>query len=194
MGLAAIWRGLLGAPAPDPETDPLTGLANRRRWDHDLADLLAGARSSGVPVAVGLVDVDHLSVHNATRGHAAGDAVLQAVADTLVTVLEGSAPEVLLARWGGEEFAVALSGVGVDDAARCLRAVHAGLPLGVTCSIGVTGWDRAGVPGHVLAQADEALRAAKAAGRDRTTPWTPALSPRAAAGSAPAGPRVRPPG
>ncbi len=153
-------------------TDVLTGLHNRRHAEEHLRRLSAAARRHGNPFAVLVADVDHFKRVNDTAGHAAGDAVLQAVAG----VLQGSVrTEDLVARWGGEEFLVALPHTGARAAgvlAERLRARVAGLcvpvdgrSLRVTISIGGAATLDRGVP-ELLAAADRELYAAKDGGRD----------------------------
>jgi two-component system cell cycle response regulator len=168
-------------------TDELTGLYNRRYLFAHLDELLARGGGEGVGVAVLMVDIDHFKRVNDSWGHAAGDEVLRQVARRA----QDSVRSVdLVARLGGEEFAVVMPETGLAAAeavAERLRAAIAGPPfvlgrggarLPVTVSIGVAttvagGDDRDGL----LARADTALYEAKAAGRNRV----------AAAGEAPAG-------
>ncbi|PRY14067.1 GGDEF domain-containing protein [Kineococcus rhizosphaerae] len=145
------------------ETDPLTGLPNRRAWDAEVARVFASARAGG-PVSVAIVDLDHFKAYNDTRGHDGGDDLLVRAARAWTHALPG----VFLARWGGEEFTVLLPGVAAHTALGVLRAVHDSVPDGQTCSIGVATWDGAEVPPAVLARADAALYRAKRTGRDRT--------------------------
>jgi diguanylate cyclase (GGDEF)-like protein len=162
------------------ETDALTGLANRRRFDRALHEEFARAARHGAPLALLLLDVDHFKRFNDRHGHPAGDVVLQRVA----AALRGTArrPGDLVARWGGEEFAVLLPHTGADEAAahagRCLAAVDAqALPHGdspvsgcVTLTAGVATLDGAVAagpadPAALVAAADAALYRAKQAGR-----------------------------
>jgi diguanylate cyclase (GGDEF)-like protein len=146
-------------------SDPLTGLANRRA----LTAALEQALDAGQPFCLALLDIDHFKSVNDTHGHAAGDEVLVRIAGTLRA---GSAGHGLLARHGGEEFAWLLPDVDLPQARlQCefLReaVAFASGALPVTISIGVT----QAMPGDgvasVLQRADEALYAAKRAGRDR---------------------------
>jgi diguanylate cyclase (GGDEF)-like protein len=150
------------------EQDPLTNLANRRAIEQFCASMRASEQ-----VCLVLVDVDHFKDVNDRHGHLVGDAVLREVA----SVLSGSVRSVdRVARWGGEEFLVALPGgtavLGAEAAGRLRRRIeehawsqHApGLRL--TVSAGVSS-GRAGDFAAVLARADAALYAAKGAGRNR---------------------------
>ncbi|WP_432493651.1 GGDEF domain-containing protein [Kineococcus gypseus] len=147
-------------------TDPLTGAANRRTWDHELSGACARARAGGTSFVVALLDLDHFKTYNDTRGHQAGDELLKAATAAWSEVL---GDEGFLARWGGEEFAVLLP-CGTDPAAALARAdrLRAVVPDGQSCSVGAAVWDGREEPAALLRRADEALYAAKTAGRDRT--------------------------
>jgi diguanylate cyclase (GGDEF)-like protein len=158
------------------ETDALTGLGNRRGFEKALATSLA--EPSGA--ALLLLDVDHFKRYNDRYGHPAGDAVLRRIAGVLMAALRS--PADVVARIGGEEFAVLLPGTNLFDASemgrRCLALLadadiaHADSPMGsrVTASMGVAyacGVSE-GVPGADLMQrADAALYRAKSGGRNQ---------------------------
>ncbi len=104
-------------------TDPLTGLGNRRLVEDALARMVAQARRTGEHFAVGVIDLDRFKAVNDTYGHAAGDALLVAVAG----VLEHTTREYdVVGRQGGDEFIVLLAGLEAD---RCGRG-DGSLPLG----------------------------------------------------------------
>jgi len=148
-------------------TDELTGLPNRREWDVRLGAVLANARRSGEPVVVALADLDRFKQLNDACGHAAGDAHLQAFAhDARQSLREVD----VLARWGGEEFAIAMPGCADEVAEIVLTRVRATVPGEQTVSIGWATWDGTEGPDELLHRVDEALYAAKAAGRDRVMP------------------------
>lgn len=157
--------------------DPLTGLANRRQWDRRLADEWERSRRHRRPLSVVMADLDHFKRINDEHGHAAGDLVLQAVADLLSYGVRG--PDTV-ARLGGEEFGILLPETGDDEAAaaaeRLRQAVAdlelAGLPdLDVRLSLGVASVDgdtpRPADADDLVAAADRALYRAKRQGRDR---------------------------
>jgi len=163
------------------DTDPLTGLPNRRCWDAEVARCFAAAHREGGPVTVAIVDLDHFKAYNDARGHDGGDTLLQDVAAAWTRVLPGT----FVARWGGEEFTVLLPGCDAAQALALLERVHDAVPDGQTCSIGIAQWDRSEVPPATLTRADRALYRAKAHGRDRTelaaagAPQVPAATVRA---------------
>ena len=156
------------------EHDHLTGLANRAR----LLDLLTAALAAERPgeVAVVYIDVDDFKPINDTHGHAAGDAVLQAVADRLRTGLRGSD---VAARLGGDEFAVLLDGVTSETVAREVASrvatrldepiVVGGTVLRVRASLGVATAARGAEDAeHLLTAADEEMyRVKRTAKRER---------------------------
>jgi diguanylate cyclase (GGDEF)-like protein len=153
--------------------DELTELPNRRGATRQLDVLLSRARRHGHQLALLLIDADRFKAVNDEHGHAVGDVVLRELAARL---RERVRREDVVGRWGGEEFVVALPETTPDGAAavaESLRAAIAGTPieaggvaLPVTVSIGVAAWT--GQHGDdLIARADHALYAAKAAGRDR---------------------------
>ncbi|MGY1810631.1 diguanylate cyclase [Blastococcus sp. SYSU D00669] len=101
--------------------DPLTGLANRRRWDAELSTVCAEARAKGTDVAVVLLDLDHFKQVNDRYGHAGGDEALRAVAALVRGAVRSGD---LVARLGGDEFGILLPRADLErtvDLARALR-------------------------------------------------------------------------
>ena len=163
-------------------TDPLTGVANRRGFVEQLEHAWPAAAQAHQPLSLIVLDVDGFKAYNDHYGHPAGDACLQQVASILREHLARHplAGGCLLARIGGEEFAVLLRGTDGDAAAlaEALRQsvadgliVHSHSPVAdhVTISLGVaSAMPRAGDdPQSLVARADAALYRAKAAGRNR---------------------------
>lgn len=145
-------------------TDELTGLPNRRSWDHELERSVAHARRFKLPVAVAVLDVDRFKDHNDGHGHAAGDALLVDAAQSWSSVLR----EVdTIARWGGDEFGLLITGCDAPEAAKAVERVRAMTPSGATCSAGLVVWDGEEDEAALMARADRALYAAKRTGRDR---------------------------
>lgn len=155
--------------------DPLTGAMNRSGVEQWLDQQVRGRQRGEVRVSVLLVDIDHFKALNDTRGHAAGDEILRVFAHAVRGQLRS---DDILARQGGDEFAVILPGVGVREAVRVAERIRgvfkdalagandlAGPP---TLSIGVAETDlRTSNLDQLLAEADEALYRAKRLGRDR---------------------------
>ncbi len=156
--------------------DQLTGLLNRREFDRILAEEAERCRRFDRPLALLLIDLDHFKDINDAHGHPAGDAVLQALARRLKEELRTVDR---LTRYGGEEFAVILvetpPTAALETAQRLRAAVQRApfaLPVGpalaLTISAGV-----AVIPVHasdapsLVRAADQALYAAKRAGRNR---------------------------
>ena len=144
--------------------DGLTGVPNRRTWDHELSRACRAALDARQPLAVAVLDLDHFKAYNDAHGHLMGDLVLKETAAAWQSALDGHG---LLARFGGEEFTVLLPGFRLDTAEPLLERMRTRVTGGQTCSIGVAVWDLAEEPAAVVARADEALYHAKRAGRDR---------------------------
>lgn len=149
--------------------DPLTDLPNRTLFFDRLGQNCARAKRSGDPFAVVMIDLDRFKEINDSFGHAAGDAVLTAVARRL----RGQLREVdTVARLGGDEFAVLLQNVSTNDIAMAMASkliglveqpiVHDGRVLHVGCSIGVAMCPQLGVsPAGLVSAADDAMYEAK---------------------------------
>ena len=149
--------------------DALTGLSNRRAILTQLGGMVSGARRHGHPLSIAVLDLDHFKRINDTHGHKTGDEVLVAAVHAMGTHLRA---EDQLGRLGGEEFLVLLPDTDAEAAthmAETLRAEVAGAPTPVPVTVEHR-------PGHLgrarraeefLQRADEALYAAKEAGRDR---------------------------
>jgi diguanylate cyclase len=108
-GSAAWMQSLIDALCEMSSRDALTGLANRRQFELALARELDRVARSGEPALLMMLDIDHFKRVNDTHGHAAGDEVIRAVATALA---ESVRPMDLVARIGGEEFAVILPNCG----------------------------------------------------------------------------------
>jgi two-component system chemotaxis response regulator CheY len=160
-------------------TDPLTELGNRRRMEEDLTSAQARAVRVNRGYGVALFDVDHFKLYNDHYGHLAGDEVLRQIAQCFDKAVRAGES---VYRYGGEEFLLLLPECSVEGAVvaaeRLRQAVaetavsHASRPTAprvVTLSGGVSCWEP-GFPSSVadlLHQADQALFAAKSAGRNR---------------------------
>lgn len=154
--------------------DPLTGLANRGQLDLSLESLLQASASSGNPLSVMFLDLDHFKVINDTYGHGVGDDCLVACAQILRKALRASD---LLARYGGEEFVVVLPGATLARAGEIAETLRttiqrhgdtvAGRTVGLTASIGLAEWHRGESVTALLERADAALYCAKNNGRNR---------------------------
>ena len=147
-------------------TDELTGLANRRAWDDELRRELERARRGGYGVHVAMVDLDRFKEFNDGYGHPAGDALLREIGTEWRLIARVTD---LIARYGGDEFAVLLCDCSRDDARHVLERLRAALPEGLTCCAGIAQWDGQSSAEELMAQADAALYSSKHAGRDRIT-------------------------
>lgn len=157
----------------EARTDGLTGLANRRAFDQELEKLFAAYRKGGRGFVLTLIDIDHFKVVNDTHGHQVGDTVLQRVSAMLQSELGRAG---MVARFGGEEFAVISDGpLGrvaerMNELRRKLahERIDAGeTTLDLTISVGLSEPRDDLVVAPVIRRADEALYAAKKIGRNR---------------------------
>lgn len=161
-------------------SDPLTGLPNRLAWQKQLKRRSAAARSSSEAITLALIDLDHFREINAQRGYAAGDEALRQAARALRDTLRDRD---FVARWGGDEFAVLVSGFDAESSWRLIEAARTAIgresaphvdavglkdvPLNASAGV-ATSRDGQIEAETLLASADEALRSAKAKGRNRT--------------------------
>jgi diguanylate cyclase (GGDEF)-like protein len=158
----AALRARMGALAL---TDSLTGLATRRAWDDELPRELARARRGDAPLAVAVIDIDHMSAFNVVRGEREGDRLIKETAARWRAALR----EVdLLARLDGTEFGVLLPGCGLGDGVDVLDRVRESTPREQTASAGVARWDGDEPAELLLARCRDALAAAKETGRNIT--------------------------
>ncbi len=154
--------------------DPLTGIANRRFLDSELTRICLRTNRTNALLAVGMIDIDHFKAYNDHYGHQEGDRVLRQIASALLSVARQSD---FVARYGGEEFAFALPatdkpGPVLDRlmaAVEALAIPHEKAPAGrITISCGcIVRRGGALMPATLLKAADDALYAAKLAGRNR---------------------------
>jgi diguanylate cyclase (GGDEF)-like protein len=166
-------------------TDPLTGLANRRRWQEAADAQWQQAIDLGQPMGLAVLDIDHFKLYNDNFGHMAGDRCLQRVASALQANVGDTD---LSARYGGEEFTILMPNTDLNAAFRLAERVRnsiASLPEPdaqflngiVTVSIGVAAMSAHYRPKleELIEQADAALYRAKGAGRNRTCAASPTV-------------------
>jgi diguanylate cyclase (GGDEF)-like protein len=154
--------------------DALTGIANRRHFMQRLAAELEVAHAVGQPLALAIADLDRFKVVNDDLGHRVGDEALRQSAAVMNQLCQGTN---LVARIGGEEFALLLPGMTHTSAAVFCERLRASIEthdwggvhpdLRVTVSIGVALWDGRVDGAALLEAADAQLYAAKRAGRNR---------------------------
>jgi diguanylate cyclase (GGDEF)-like protein len=142
------------------ETDPLTGLPNRRAWDLGLARVLAEGRD----FTIAILDLDHFKEYNDSYGHPAGDRLLKETSALWREQLRGRD---LLARIGGEEFGLLLLDCDATHASEVIERLRGAVYSDRTCSAGFAVRQPGETSEAVMARADAALYQAKAAGRDR---------------------------
>jgi diguanylate cyclase (GGDEF)-like protein len=157
--------------------DGLTGLPNRRRIAEFATTALETARTTGLPLTIALIDMDHFKIINDCCGHATGDYVLKEFARAGGEALRAGD---LLGRWGGEEFLLvspgSTIGVGMANLERLRTLIYrihlpaSGVGLRVSLSAGLAAFDPdVKSLDELIARADKALYAAKSAGRDRVS-------------------------
>lgn len=160
-------------------TDGLTGLANRKAFDEQIARLAREASKTGKTFSLIMIDIDHFKAFNDTYGHQVGDQVLRLVAMTLVNEVKG---QDMAARYGGEEFAIILPGTNIEAAkfvAENLRKAvekkevinrSTGDNLGqITVSLGVAQYYLKETSDDCVHLADKALYQSKNKGRNMVT-------------------------
>jgi diguanylate cyclase len=164
-------------------TDGLTGLTNRKAFDKYIRDCVEDAATTGLPLVLLMLDIDHFKNFNDTFGHQTGDQVLRLVARTLTDGVKGRDTA---ARYGGEEFAIILpdtplpAGVKVGEALRRniegkevvnkMNQKHLGQ---ITLSVGVAEYYPGESISDFIGRADAALYEAKRGGRNRVTTARP---------------------
>jgi len=170
-----LWR--ISAWRRQANSDALTGLGNRLRFEQTLQQEHDAGRRSGRPLSLVLIDVDHFKHHNDMHGHQAGDTVLRLIASEIGA--HARRPRDMAARFGGDEFALILPDTAADGAVQVIEDLLArvrllevpgaqGERIHITLTVGV--YTRvpaaSSEPRHFFEGADAALYKAKAAGRD----------------------------
>jgi diguanylate cyclase (GGDEF)-like protein len=160
--------------------DALTGLNNRRSFDEGLRREVARARRQGTTGAMLMIDLDHFKRVNDTDGHPSGDRLLKEVAGLLRRRVRETD---VLARIGGDEFAIVLANTGVEEARLVAEAIastirenshlEGGEPITASIGIAMFGEDPRLSPESIASEADTAMYAAKDGGRDGVRVFDP---------------------
>ncbi|HST14833.1 MAG TPA: sensor domain-containing diguanylate cyclase [Gaiellaceae bacterium] len=151
IGTGLARAELLSTMTEHASTDALTGLANRRSWDDQLTRAIAHAERTHETLSVAVCDVDGLKEINDRRGHAAGDELLRGIADRWRA--DARAAD-LIARIGGDEFAVLLPGADEAGAHDVVDRLIGVLPDGTLVSFGIAEWDLREDGVSLMARAD----------------------------------------
>lgn len=150
----------------EAQTDPLTGLGNRRALNHVLSTQFSLLKRYGTPFSLAVVDIDHFKELNDQHGHQYGDQMLLDLTGLLMDTLRTVD---ILARYGGDEFVVVMPQTDITGAAtlgeRLRLEVEQRMPF--TVSIGVASVNDADTPDSLFHRADAALYDAKSGGRNR---------------------------
>lgn len=154
-------RDVMDQLAGEALTDALTELPNRRAWDGQIAIAMAG---SSEPIAVAMLDIDRFKQFNDSYGHPAGDRLLRETAAAWRTEIRAGD---FLARLGGEEFALLLTGRDTASVSALVERLRNSMPAQQTVSAGIALRIAGETPELLLSRADQALYQAKEAGRDR---------------------------
>lgn len=173
LALVAGWRvhSLFRMTCTDAEDffarathDPLTGCLNRAGWDAAMAMASTVKSSRAFAYHVVILDLDHFKEFNDTYGHQAGDALL---AEAVANWHRELPDDCILARLGGEEFAVFVPKLTAQQTAALTGRLLSSVPHGRTCSAGIAGGRIIDNPEAVIRRADQALYTAKRRGRNR---------------------------
>lgn len=180
--MVAVAIDLLAEVRREANTDKLSGLHNRRGFEHEAGAALARCQAAGLPACFLIADLDHFKRINDTWGHPVGDSVIR-IFGQLMSIVRS--PDMVAGRIGGEEFAILLPGIDLsagrlyaESLRTSLAAACAGhLPSGVrpTVSIGLCAAPRGMDLYALISEADRALYGAKKAGRDRVHSASPGL-------------------
>ncbi len=150
-------------------TDAVTGVYNRRKFNECLAEEMTASLKKGRPLSLIIFDIDNFKAINDTRGHDYGDHVIirtAKLAKSCITERD------VFARWGGDEFAVIIPSAGVEQGVKAAREMQERIlgyysgQAAVTCSFGVTELAEGDDMNSFLIRADSALYEAKSAGRN----------------------------
>ena len=160
--VVGVTVAILSRLASEAEIDSLTGLLNRRGFDRAVDTALAET-SPGSLLAVVLIDVDRFGSINDRFGYRVGNLVLQQISAELRRRAPSGA---VLAHYGGDEFAVLLTGAGEAQAIEAAERIRTA--MNVDCSAGVTSWRSGDTASLFIGRAEIALYRAKSAGRSRT--------------------------
>ena len=166
IGTGLARAELFATMSEHASTDALTGLANRRSWDDQLSRAIAHAARTHETLSVAVCDVDGLKQLNDREGHAAGDDLIRGIAHRWRA--DARAAD-LIARIGGDEFAILLPGADEVAAQDVVERLIAVLPSGVSVSFGIAEWDLREDGTELMSRADLRMYDVKRRGRARAS-------------------------
>ena len=146
--------------------DPLTGVANRRAWEEEIERAMARSLRDASPLTVALLDLDGFKAYNDDWGHVRGDELLREFAARWREPLRAVD---LLARYGGDEFALLLPGSETEEARSVVQRLRSATAAMPPFSVGLASWDGEESAEALMARADAALYSSKRSGPGRVT-------------------------
>lgn len=162
-------------------TDPLTQIANRKKFEAELVREKARADRYQHPLSLAIFDIDHFKAVNDTHGHHVGDEVLKSLAQLVADNIRDLD---FFARWGGEEFVLIFPSISLEGACECteklrslISQVEMAPGISITCSFGVTEYQAGDSIEKLFTWIDNALYMAKNTGRNRVEVFTSDHSP-----------------
>lgn len=165
----AVVNGLLREVRRAALEDSLTGLPNHRAWQMRLREEMERSDSTSAPLSMAFIDIDKLKVVNDQLGHEAGDQLLQSLGEAWRASIRSRRSD-LLARIGGDEFALIAPGSDAEGIKLVVERLRGHLPFNLTISVGTATWDGSESMGSLTRRADKEMYRAKEDRQGQTQP------------------------